>query len=230
MLQRLLVTTAAIAAVLLTGCAMKKHQAFEHDTDRVTATSDAVFLLSATLRNDYKKNWQPHLVVLNVEKVGASEPSDYLNFGMDKKARLDESDKTSGNQYLVRMQLPPGKYEIVGMTEVNRTILIVGTFFTPLHESLVVDSKGTIIYLGHVDATVRKREGEEFKAGSSVPLLDQAVIGASGGTWDVAIVDAWGTDEAVFRGNFAALKDAPVQKGLLAPWDRDAAQKWWMAN
>jgi hypothetical protein len=230
MLKRLLIAAAAATTVLLTGCATRTTQAFENESDRVTATSDPVYLLTATVRNEYKKNWQPHLLVVNVEKEGATDASGRFNFTMDKKAVLDEGDKEAGNKYLLRMQLAPGKYEIVGLTELNRSFPIVATFFTPLHETLVVSGKGTITYLGHVEAKLRERKGEEFKAGPSIPLIDQAVAGASGGTWDVAIVDAWDNDEPVFRGKFAALKDAPVQKGLLAAWDRDAAQKWWAAH
>ena len=230
MLKRLLIAAVSAASVLLTGCATRTVQAFENDADRVTATSDPVYLMTATVRNGYKKGWQPHLLVVNVEKDGATDSSGRFNFTMDKKALLDETDKDAGNKYLLRMQLAPGKYEIVGLTELNRSFPIIATFFTPLHETLNVSGKGTITYLGHVEASVRERKGEEFKAGPSIPLIDQAVVGASGGTWDVAIVDAWDTDEALFRGSFAALKDTPIQKGLLASWDRDAAQKWWAAH
>jgi len=230
MLNRLVIAAAAAVSVLFTGCATRTTQAFENDADRVTATSDPVYLMTATVRNDYKKNWQPHLLVVNVEKEGATDSSGRFNFTMDKKALLDESDKEAGNKYLLRMQLPPGKYQIIGLTELNRSFPIVASFFTPLHETLTVSGKGTVTYLGHVDAGIRERKGEEFKAGPSIPLIDQAVAGASGGTWDVAIVDAWDADEPVFRGKFAALKDAPIQKGLMAPWDRDAAQKWWAAH
>lgn len=230
MINRLLIGASLAATILFSGCATRTPQAFENDADRVKPADNPVYLMSATLRNEYKKNWQPHLLVVNIEKEGASDSSGRFNFTMDPKAQLDETDKEAGNKYLLRMQLPPGKYEIVGLTALNRSFPIVGTFFTPLHETLVVSGAGTVTYLGHVEAVVRERKGEEFKAGASIPLIDQAVIGASGGTWDVAIGDAWGTDEAVFRGRFVALKDAPVQKGVLAAWDRDAAQKWWAAH
>jgi hypothetical protein len=230
MLKRLLIAAAAAASVLLSGCATRTTQAFESDAERVTPAGDPVYLMTVTVRNEYKTGWQPHLLVLNIEKDGATDSSGRLNFTMDKKAKLDETDNTAGNKYLLRMQLAPGKYQIVGLTELNRSFPIVATFFTPLHETLDVSGKGTVIYLGHVEASVRERKGDEFKAGPSIPLIDQAVAGASGGTWDVAIVDLWATDEALFRGNFAALKDTPVQKGLMAPWDRDAAQKWWAAH
>ncbi len=230
MLKRLVITTLAVASVFLTGCATRTTQAFEKDTDRVTSDGDPIYLMTATIRNDYK-NYQPHLLVVNVEKAGATDASGRFNFTMDPKAKLDENDsKETGNKYLLRMQLAPGKYEIVGLTELSRSFPIIATFFTPIHATLEVSGKGTVTYLGHIDATVRERKGEEFKAGPSIPLIDEAVAGASGGTWDVAVVDAWGTEEGVFRGKFPALKDVPVQKGLLPAWDRAAAQAWWAAH
>jgi hypothetical protein len=230
MLKRLLIAAAAAASVLLSGCATRTSQAFENDSDRVTATGDPVYLMTATLRNDYKTGWQPHLLVVNIEKDGATDSSGRFNFTMDKKAVLDQSDVGSGNKYLLRMQLAPGKYEIVGLTALNHSFPINASFFTPLHETLIVSGQGTVTYVGHVEASIRERKGDEFKAGLSIPLIDQAVAGASGGTWDVTIVDEWPTDEVVFRRTFAALKDAQIQKGLLAPWDREAAQKWWAAH
>ncbi len=230
MLKRLVVTTLAVASVFLSGCATRTTQAFENDADRVTPAGDPIYLMTATIKNSYK-NYQPHLLVVNVEKVGAMDSSGRFNFTMDTKAKLDENDsKDTGNKYLLRMQLAPGKYEIVGMTELSRSFPIIATFFTPIHAMLDVNGKGTVTYLGHIDATVRERQGEEFKAGVSVPLIDQAVAGASGGTWDVVVVDAWDSEDAVFRGKFPALKDVPVQKGLLPTWDRAAAQAWWAAH
>jgi len=78
--------------------------------------------------------------------------------------------------------------------------------------------------------TVRERQGNEFKAGASIPLIDQAVVGASGGTFDVEISDQFATDEALFRDKFVALKDIEIRKAILPPFDRAKAQKWWEDN
>jgi len=87
-----------------------------------------------------------------------------------------------------------------------------------------------VYYLGHVDATVRERTGNEFKAGAPIPLIDQAVAGASSGTFDVAITDRWTQDESLFKNKYPALKKATINKSVLPAFDRDAAQKWWEAH
>lgn len=109
------------------------------------------------------------------------------------------------------------------------TFPIHGFFFTPLHSSFEAKEPG-VFYLGHVNATVRERQGNEFKAGPSVPLIDQAVAGASGGTFDVEITDQWSTDEAAFLSKFPVLTGISVQKALLPAFDRTKAQQWWEAN
>jgi len=86
------------------------------------------------------------------------------------------------------------------------------------------------IRVGHVEATVREKKGEEFKAGPSIPLIDQAASGASTSTFDVVISDQWKTDEGNFKTRFPVLNSATIQQAILPPFDRPLAQAWWSAN
>jgi hypothetical protein len=79
--------------------------------------------------------------------------------------------------------------------------------------------------VGHVWATVRERQDNEFKAGPVVPLIDQAVAGASGGTFDVETTDEFATDEAAFRSKFPALAGVEMAKAILPGFDRNKAQQ-----
>lgn len=217
-------------ALLVTGCATPTKMAFQNDTDRLTEASKPVYLMTATIKNDYKTEYQPRLFVVNVEKEGAQDAAGRLNFLADDKSKLNEADsKDAGNSYLLRMELESGKYIIRGLTSQARALLIYGSFFTPLHSPLEVKEAG-VYYLGHIAATVRERVGNEFKAGASIPLIDQAAVGASGGTFDVVITDEFATDEASFRTKFPALADVTIQKAILPAFDRAAAQQWWEAN
>jgi hypothetical protein len=212
---------------VLAGCATPTKMAYSNEFKTVVKPSDAVFLMTATIKNTYHPSFQPHLLAVNVEKAGAKEKADRLNFTMDKQARLKEADShEEGNWYLLRLELPPGQYVIRGLTCNSLRFPIIGTFFAPLHEDLTVTQPG-VFYLGHVDATVRERTGSEFKAGPSIPLIDQAASGASGGTFDVVVSDRWDVDEASFRTTFAPLGSASVAKAILRPFDRALAQDWW---
>lgn len=104
-----------------------------------------------------------------------------------------------------------------------------GFFFTPIHENL--EAKGPVVfYLGHVSATVRERKEDEFKAGASIPLIDQVVAGASCGTFDIEISNQWGKDEPLFRKSFPVLASIDIQKVILPPFDREKAQRLWETN
>jgi hypothetical protein len=203
--------------------------AFENDSDKLTEKSKPVLLLTATIKNAYKTSWQPKLLVVNVEKSKAKDSNDRLNFTMDDKAKAESDNPEVGNNYFLRLELDPGSYEIVGLTSIARSFPINGFFFAPLHSDVTVGGPG-VYYLGHVNATVRERQGEEFKAGPSIPLIDQAVAGASGGTFDIEIVDDLAKDEALFRSKFPALAGVKITKALLPAFDRAKAQAWWQAH
>lgn len=221
--------SAALLALLVSGCATRTKMAFEDDSEKLADKSKPVLLMTATIKNSYKPSYQPKVLVLHVERPGATEAKDRFNFVMDAKAKEESDDPAKGSQYFIRMELEPGTYDIRGMTSMSQSFPVIASFFTPMHSPLEVKGSG-VIYLGRVEATVRERQGNEFKAGPSIPLLDQALSGASGGTFDVVISDALAADEPVFRNRFPALKDAPIGKQILAPFDRAKAQDWWERN
>lgn len=203
--------------------------AFGSDDEQLTPASSPVFLMTVTLRNAYRAVFQPALLIAHVEKSGAKEAADRLSFIMDHRAKDEPHGAERGNTYYLRMQLEAGQYKIVGLTSHARSFPISALFFTPLHATLEAKEPG-VYYLGHVEATVRERQGNEFKAGPSIPLVDQAIAGASGGTFDVQVLGRFAEDERAFRFKFRALDGVEIKKSLLPPFDRAAAQHWWQEN
>jgi hypothetical protein len=224
-ISRLLSFVLLTSTLLVTGCATRTKMAFEDESEKLTATSNPVFLMTTTIKNTYK-NYQPKLLVVNVEKSGAKEAADRLNYTMDDKAKIETDYADAGNTYLLRFQLAPGDYDLVGMLSLARSFPIQGTFFTPLHATIKAAAPG-VYYLGHATATVRERKDNEFKAGPSIPLLDQALSGAAGGTFDVDFSDQWDAFEKTFRAKFKALEGVDVKKAILPAFNREKAQKWW---
>ncbi len=229
MIKRVLSIAFLALTVVLTGCATRTNMAFENDDAKWTEKSKPVLLMPATIKNSYKTSFQPKLMVVHVEKPNAKEQSDRLNFVMDDKAKVESDKPEVGNNYFLRLELDPGNYEIKGLSSMARSFPIIGSFFAPLHAGITVKEPG-VYYLGHVNATVRERKGEEFKAGPSIPLIDQAIAGASGGTFDIDITDDFDKDEALFRAKFPALAGVKVTKAILPAFDRAKAQAWWQAN
>jgi hypothetical protein len=151
---------------------------------------------------------------------------DHINFDMDETGKSEADTPEAGNSYLLRMELENGEYVIRGLSGFSGTFPFHGTFFAPLHAETKSSGSG-VFYLGHVSAVVRERKENEFKAGVMVPLIDQAVTGFSGGTFDIEISDQLDKDQALFKSKFSALQNVTIQKSILASFDRAKAQQWW---
>src|SRR5688500_15660440 len=143
-LARLVSCVALAAAVLLTGCATPTPMAYGDDTRRTDAPAKPVMLMTASFKNKYRPDYQPKLIVLHVERVGATEAKDRINFTIDDKAKMETGKAESGNTYLLRMELPPGKYQIMGMTSRAGIFPVTGMYFAPLH--LPLDVKGDGVF------------------------------------------------------------------------------------
>jgi len=221
---------AALAAVcswlLLTGCATPTKLAFAKDTTTPPKSNEQILLMTATLKNSYRTSHQMQLLVVSVERAGATDREGRLNFTIDDGAKAETDTADAGNSYYLSMKLEPASYVIVGLLAMNRSFPTVTNYFVPLHADLTVTGPG-VFYLGHVEATLRERTGNEFKAGPSIPLIDQSVGGASGGTYDIEISDQWDTDKPKFLAKFPALNGVSVTKSVLPPFDRAKAQDWW---
>ncbi|MGQ2981758.1 MAG: hypothetical protein ACT6Q9_18870 [Polaromonas sp.] len=224
-----------LCAVLLFGLMMvacaapSRTMAFGSDADKLTATNDPVFLMTVTIKNLYRPGAQPKLDLVSFDRSTANEKIPLFGFVLDEKAK-DESDSVEkGNHYLLRMRLAPGQYRLMSVSGRAGVFPIMGVVMAPLHLPLKAGEAG-VFYLGHVDAILRERQGNEFKAGPTLPLIDQAVVGASGGTFDITISDQQAVDEPAFRARFPALAGVPIKKAILPAFDRSYAQQFWEKN
>lgn len=225
-MHRILTTALILTSILLTGCANTKQMAFQNDSEVVSQTGKPIFLMAVTLKNSYIKSYQPKALTVLVNKAEVKDSKDTISFDIDDKAKIENDTAESGNIYLLRMELENGDYVVRGISGASGIFPVHGVCFAPLHLNLKAAGSG-VFYLGHVAATVRARTGDEFKAGPSFPLLDQAATGFSGGTFEVTITDQQATDEATFKERFPSLRGVNIQKYILASFDRAKAQKWW---
>lgn len=228
MANRLTLIASLAFLFLFTGCVTPTTMAYSEGAKAPLIKGNAVFLMTVSQKNTDKTSHHPKLNLVYVEKTVVKDKEDRFNFVMNDEGK-SESEEAVGNHYLVRMELANGKYVLRGLRSLNQAFLLNGTFFAPLHAPLEAAGPG-VFYLGHISATVRKRKKDEFKAGIVVPLIDQAVVGAAGGTFDIEISDQWEADQARFIAQFPALKGIEVKKMLLPPFDRERAQTYWEEN
>lgn len=229
-----LVTFALGACLLLGGCASQQHMPWGEGS-AAPPPGQAVLLMSVTLRNAYKDRYQPELASVFVQREDVVPQPAPLVFPTDARAALPASaaaaaSAPAGGTWLVRLALGPGRYTLRSLAALGRAFPAIAHFSVPLHAPLQVAAGGGVHYLGAIDATVRERVGDEFRAGPVIPLLDQALAGASGGTFDVVFSDRYDSDLVLFRQTFAALGKQPVSRAVLPPFDRARAQAWWQAH
>jgi len=208
---------------LLSGCATPVKMGLNKESTHVDVSKESLLLLTAKLSNAYKPSYQPEAYALQVEKQDADESAERFNFLADKEGTVKSPE---GNEYVFRVSIPPGNYVIRGITGFSGIFPVRGNFFLPLHSDVTVTPQ-SVVYLGRVEGNVRERQDGEFRAGAPVPLIDQAVTGFSGGTFDVTITDSSDKDLAQLKTIFPALQTVEVQKNVLPPFDRARAQQWW---
>lgn len=226
MFKSSLYTLAFTLVLLLTGCASPTKMAFHNDSAEALESGNPIYLMTANLKNVYKTGYQPELGMVYLRRGEASTSTDRLNFVIDDKAKFETNDPLVGNSYYLRMELPEGDYTIKSFWSKHYSWPIHGQFLTPINQELKAEGNG-IYYLGHVEAIVREREGNEFRAGPVIPLLDQAVSGAAGGTFDIKITDNWIQDRRQFLNKFPMLEGQTITKVILPEFDREKAQKIW---
>ena len=217
-----------LAALLLGGCATVPFMPLADNAAKVEA-SQPLYLMSVEVRNAHKERWQPAVLNVALAKGEGTAAKEQKIFRMDDKGVIGAADDSGSKTFLVRFTTDGTPATLTGMTAVARAFPVIGFYFIPLHAQLPSSAPGTY-YLGSVKAVIRERKDNEFRAGALIPLIDQAVSGASSGTFDIEIVDAFDDDLKRFITAYPSLKSAVVTKAVLPPWDRAKAQAYWDKN
>jgi hypothetical protein len=218
---------ASVLAALTTACASLPMPLAEGAPKM--DSSKPLYLMSVRVNNEYKPRWKPDVLsVLLDAREGGAKP-ERLAFRMDDKGRVSSFSEGGSVTYLLRFTADNPAYTLRGLNAMSSAFPFLGTYFVPLHADLPSATAGAH-YLGAVNAVIRERRDNEFRAGPVVPLIDQAVAGASTGTFDIEITDAYERDVALFKKTFTALDGVEIQKALLPPWSRSEAQMYWERN
>jgi len=230
MFLRLIAAASLTLSLLFTGCASQRGMVNLDNTATISKSTKSVYLMTVTLRNTFVPSYQPKLQTIKLLKITGPDTSKTIQYEADLLSRNETNSATTGSSYLLRMEIEPGEYSILGLESYGQSMFITGSFFTPLGAKLLVSKTPGIYYLGHIEASVRELKGEEFPAGSYLPRQEQKLTGASTGSFDVEIADQWETDSAKFQNKFPALKGLTIRKAVLPSYSRQSIQRWWDKN
>jgi hypothetical protein len=196
------------------------------DDTSIDVGQKSMVLLTVSMSHPGSTVREPKMTVLNVEVPNAQDKADRQNFITDDEGTVDDNGRTT---YELRLSIAPGKYVIMAGTGFIRVFPITALFQAPFLLDMDVP-KNSVIYVGHIEATMRPMGDHDFRAGPLLPVFDQAAMGVSTSTFDVFVRDDSTTDIPLFRANFPALKDTSIKVQILPPFDRAKAYAWWLAE
>lgn len=206
-----------ITALLLSGCMTTKHMPVHSDAAQLELKNESVVIFSTRIHNASEARYQPKVISAVFVPEGATERSQWLSFTPDSP--YAESD-AGIKEYLLSANLAPGNYMLQEVLCQASAFPFTGSCQLPVNAPIRIQAAGQVLYLGHIDGTIRARKENEVRAGPVLPLIDQAATGMSGGTFDVSIADRFHTDLNRFRMAYPALRQASVYKAVLPAWVR----------
>jgi hypothetical protein len=211
---RVAVATIVLAASLLVGCATMKPMGFSEPIAGLPQSRDAVAFFSVRTANQNKTGFQPKMSHVFVWEDGKDKREKY-SFQVEDPYRQG---KDEFNEYLISLRLPAGRYMLRELFGTAGVFPIRGTFGAPVFIPFEL-SPGSIVYLGRIEATIRtRRSDDELRAGPLVPLIDQAVTGLSGGTFEIRISDNYEGDVQAFGEKYPALAGLTMERAVLPAW------------
>ncbi len=227
-MHRLTHLLAIVFVALLTGCASVPHMPLSDENPNIEATKP-LYLMTVTVRNEHKQRWQPKVLNIVLSKDAGAGKQEQVAFRLDTKAAVASTTAGGVTTYLVRFSTDPHPHAILGFNSMASAFPVHGFYFVPLHATVPEAGSG-VHYLGAIKAVIRERKDGEFRAGPVVPLIDQAVAGASNGTFEIEVSDSYEADLKLFRATYVALKNVEVSNRVLPKWDRAKAQMYWEQN
>jgi hypothetical protein len=203
-----------ISFMILNGCVK---MALSKGQDRIDVSDKSIALATVKISNQNKPGYEPKLAMVTFKaKSGGAENTTVL-----PGEGLYKSEKDKYNEYLLSFSLKPGSYNFRSIDcEYIIPFLVKATCEVPLNSTIEIKAN-SVVYLGNIDATIRKRNNsEEERAGTLIPLIDQAVSGFSSGTFDVIFMDKYDEDMMKFRTEYPALTKVKIDKSILPAWTR----------
>lgn len=193
------------------GCMTGRPMAFAPGAPPLAlGASEGLALGTLKLANVYKTGCMPHASSVTVISSAGSSRFATAPF------RESAAENDQYEEVLVSLPLAPGEYTLTEIFARASCGIVFGSGTATVEAPFRVEP-GEAVYIGRVVATRRERKGDEPRAGSVIPFIDQAVTGFSGGTFDVRVVDNYVADVALLKSTFAPLANVAVQKPPVGP-------------
>lgn len=208
MLLRVVLALGVVAG--LTGCS-GLNQALTKGQDKLDMGENGIVLAKVHISNQNKPGFQPTIPLVAIRQLTPVSASLYIQ----TKDALYKEVKDEYKEYLLSFSLKPGEYNFQDFAgNYSIPFLLNANCSVKVNTPFTV-KQGVVSYLGNIEATIVERKGDEERAGSQFPLIDQAIAGFSNGTFNIKITDRYDEDLAAYKAEYPALRLANVEKQLL---------------
>lgn len=200
---------------MFSGCAA--NMALTKGQDKIDLSEKSIALASIRISNQNKPGYQPNLVYAFFFANSSNAEKTHI----DLKIEPFKSEKDQYNEYLMSFPLKPGKYNFASIWANYQIPLLMNAMAVVPVNTMIEIKPNSVVYLGHIDATIRERKNDtEERAGSLIPLIDQAVAGFSSGTFDVSISDKYEEDIKAYISEYPVMDKVKVEKAIMSQWVR----------
>jgi len=215
-LKKIAAAALVVSYFFLAGCATVKGPALSQKVKNIDINTESIGFMTLKISNSKVKSYQPDAKFAFIWEDTAGDRKKY-SFKVDEPYN---SKSNEFNEYIISFKLKPGNYVIREIFSQSGLFPVRGNFAVPLYKKVTIPAQ-KVVYFGHIDADVVDRTGDEqLRAGPVIPLIDQAVVGASGGTFTVDISDRFVDDLELVKSKYNNLSSLEVENMTLSKWEK----------
>jgi hypothetical protein len=205
---------AILALVILgsVGCAnVSKMPLQEKSKGELSLAQKSILVAKVTIKNENKPGQQPTICCVFVKK-------EKKDFSFTEPLLVNDAGE-QGKTYIISAAVEPGETNI-NMIRFFRQVplLVFAMADLPFHQVIDVPAN-KVVYLGNINAVIKPRENDsQPRAGSVLPLVDQAVAGFSSGTFTATVTDQYDQDIQQVKQKFPKVAGFEFVNMTLPAW------------
>lgn len=212
MLEIIKKLTLTLCVLIFAGCAtVSKMPLQDKSKTDISLAQKSILVAKVSIRNANKESQQPTICCIFLKK-------DDKDLSFTEPTLISDKEK-DGKTYIVSMEVTPGTTQINLIRFFRQVpLLIMAMADLPLIQTIEVPAN-KVVYLGNIDAVIQPRtDDSQPRAGSLLPLIDQAVAGFSNGTFTATIKDQFNEDTAEIKNRFPKIASLDFVNMTLPEW------------
>lgn len=194
------------------GCAsVNKMPLQEKPKGELSLAQKSILVAKVTIKNENKPGQQPTICCVFVKK-------EKKDFSFTEPLLVNDAGE-QGKTYIVSAAIEPGETKISMIRFFRQVPLLVFAMADLPFDQTIDVPANKVVYLGNINAVIKPRENDsQPRAGSVIPLVDQAVAGFSNGTFTATVTDNYDEDIGLIKQKFPKVTGFEFVNMTLPAW------------